>query len=114
MNNFVSEDLQQYEITFGLEKISFLWNEFLENSRESIEKTQKTQDVKELRLLYHNLKSSSLIFGMRGFAKLCSVIEQKIIDGQNAENLEKEIKSSKILFNEEILMVENYLKQRLS
>ena len=112
MDNFEKENLAQYIKIFGAEKMKGLWKEFLESAQEGFLKIGKTNVSESVRLIYHNLHSSSLVFGMKGFSDMCGKIEKAIMQGQKIEKLEKEIQNSKMVYEKEVQKVDEYLMKR--
>lgn len=106
--------IKQYEDIFGINKMLELFEEFLHQSRnifEQIEKLINDDNVAELHICFHNLRSSSLVFGMDAFSEQCSLIEKNIINHMTMEELEKDIQFSKIIYDEENAEVYAYLNR---
>ena len=89
---------------FGIEKMRALFDEFRQDAFEKMSKTEQ-MSLEELRLTYHALKSSALVFCMENFAQACGRIEDMILKN-HLEKLEKEIKNSKLLLEEDIKLAE--------
>lgn len=107
-------NMQRYEQIFGLEKMQFLFEEFQQKARSELNTADclfAEEKLDSLRLMFHSMRSAALVFGMDGFSESCALIEENIINGQFIEMLEKEIKQSKMIFDEEIIAVSAYLKR---
>ena len=109
---FKKQAFKKNEKNFGKEKMKALFEVFIETKDEGISKIEplmKEGDRESIRLIFHTLKSSALVFGIDAFAKAAGKIEDKIIAGENLICLEKEIKKAKILLREGIKKAKEYL-----
>lgn len=104
---------ESYLAFFGKEKFMNLFQEY------SLDTLQKFRDVEELikkpmgeemRVIYHSLKSASLVFGLDSFAELCAKIENKIVVEQFDDELKQEIKNSRKLWDESVKHITSYLE----
>ena len=99
--------MRQYENIFGPEKMRQLWYEYLDNAQKDLRDVEhKPHD--ELRLLYHSLRSSSLVFGMTAFAETCEKIEAAVIDGRPGNEIKLLIKEGQLRFAEAVKKVSSY------
>lgn len=93
-----NEAICQYQKIFGAEKMKALWQEFVETSNDKLNRIEN-KSPEEIRLAFHSLRSSSLIFGLESFSKSCAEIEEKILNGENLTKLKKYIDKSKNIFD---------------
>lgn len=94
--------IEQYSNIFGNEKMAYLWKEFLDKAcldLAQVDKYLTTNAYNELRLIYHSLRSSSLVFGMEDFSAVCKEIEEKILENSSTEGLEEKVKKGQEIFN---------------
>lgn len=89
--------LRRYEDIFGPEKMRELWLEYLDKAENDL-KDVENKNREELRLLYHSLRSSSLVFGMNAFAALCEQIETAIVEQRSDAELCPLIKEGHLRF----------------
>lgn len=102
MTDFVDFDaLKQYEDIFGPEKMKQLWREYFDDARQKLQKPEeKSSD--EIRLIYHSLRSSSLVFGMARFAEICEKIEEYVLEKRDINEILPLIKEADIRFAEAV------------
>lgn len=93
----------EYKNVFGAKKIHSLWNEFLAQSVKNWQDIEKS-DWEEKRLIFHNWRSSSQVFGMDDFSAICLIIEDRIIR-HRFNGLEKLIGKSQEIFEESVKQV---------
>lgn len=98
MAKIVLENIQQYEQIFGREKMRALWAEFVNDATAKLDKIEEC-DHEAQRLAYHSLRSSSQVFGMMEFSRLCEEREEEILAGMpvkadKAENSRQLLKTS--------------------
>lgn len=108
------KNLQRYEQVFGLEKMISLFEEFQKKALSELNTANslfENEKLDSLRLMFHSMRSAALVFGMDTFSQSCAQIEENIISRQFTEMLEKEIKQSKMVFEEEIKEVSAYLNR---
>lgn len=99
MDKLINKDaFCQYQQIFGTEKMKALWQEFAETSRDKLDQIEN-KSPEEIRLAFHSMRSSSLVFGLESFSKSCAEIEEKILNGENLTKLKKYIDKSKIIFD---------------
>lgn len=106
-NNFDEAGIRQYLEIFGRGKMQNLWVDFVDDAKEKLSNIEN-KNTQEQRLVYHSLRSSSLVFGMKKFSELCHQYEEKILSG--AELLEEDFEKIKKLLAETIIEVKAYLK----
>ncbi len=106
---FNPKQLQTYYNIFGKEKLLLLWAEYLEQSQISWHEVE-TLDWSVRRSKFHNWRSSSLVFGMEDFSVLCTKIEENILK-KRFEQLSKQIKDSKTLYEQSIMQVKQHICQ---
>lgn len=107
MTELVEYDtIKQYESIVGKEKMRKLWFEFINESASTLNDVEN-QNHESQRLIYHSLRSSSLVFGMRRFSDFCSVLEEKIV--QKGSLGSADIKQSRRLMRLSIDTVNDYM-----
>lgn len=111
--NFNIETIKQYEAIFGHEKMINLFNEYQEKAEQDLNRVDSliAQNSRDgLRLIFHSLRSSSLVFGMQGFSFACEDIEEKILNGEELKTIAKFIELSKKIYEQELSSVTKILK----
>lgn len=103
--------IEEYIKMLGKEKTRSLFQDFQKMAEENF---IKNASLDEMRIIYHNLRSAGKAFGMNGFSETCEDIENKIIEGQSKRTLEIDIKTAKILFNNESAEVIEYFEKQVS
>src|SRR5574344_3053960 len=94
--------LEYYEKMFGIEKIYDLFTEFLSKVTDDLTKAKQIVNEgnsQELRIIYHTLRSSCLIFGMNKFSQECSKIEEKFLNEVSITPID--IKKAEDIFNKD-------------
>lgn len=97
---FNQETPASYIAMLGKEKFSQLWAEYLADAEDKFIKAAQYLEQKDsanLRIVFHSLKSSSLIFGLDKFSALCAKIESDLLAGDFPE---AEMSESKSLWSE--------------
>ena len=105
--------VEEYENIFGFEKLKKIFIDYQEQSNQFWstldELDSKTQE--ELRILFHNWRSSSLIFGMDGFALLCEQAENLIVNGKNTDKLPEIVSQAKIVFEAHLIELKYFFNR---
>ncbi len=107
------DNIRQYDEIFGREKMRNLFSEYRQKAEEDLSRVKNLLDneqTEELRLIYHSLRSSSQVFGMMGFSFACQDIEQRILDGEKSEKLDKFIQLSCQIYERELADVVTFLE----
>ncbi len=110
---FNREMPETYKKMLGEQKFLQLWEEYLSDAGAKFEKAAaylSGRDAENLRIIFHSLKSSSLIFGLDKFAELCTKIENNLVAGDFSEETGKKIKNSKNIWLESIKEAEPYFR----
>ena len=105
--------MQKYEALLGREKILALWAEFksITSERlESLEELLKQGNKSEIRLIFHSASSAALVFGLEDFAKLCSEVEDIIIQDDDLSLDEQLLHNCLTIFDESVKLVDGYFK----
>ncbi len=105
--NIDRETLEQYKSIFGAEKMRSLWNDFIDDAGKKLDKIENA-DNEAQRLAYHSLHSSSLVFGLKEFAELCTVYEDKVLGGGRITS--DEAAASRRMLKQNIAEADTYLK----
>lgn len=110
---FNKETPDSYKDVLGAEKFLHLWQEYLTDAESKFQKINalvQNKNWPDLRIIFHSLKSSSLIFGLDKFSKLCTKIEDCIVGGVFNDELLSDINNSKNLWLESIEEVKAYFQ----
>lgn len=99
----------EYAGIFGAEKMRFLWKEYLAQADKTWQEMSEL-DSDSLRRVFHNWRSSSQVFGMDEFARLCQRIEEKILK-RRLSGLEEQIKECQELYEQDIKEVKAIFKE---
>ena len=90
---------EQYRKVFGTEKMRLLWQEFYESTENKLQQIEK-QSPEDIRLCFHTLRSSSLVFGLEEFSKTCEMIEEAVLNNENFAKIKKYVdKTRRIFYN---------------
>ena len=81
MTKINQKRLDEYLDIFGKSTMQSLLKDYLAQSTKSWETLDKISDV-EKRRVFHCWRSSSLVFGMDDFSKLCSKIEDDMLNNR--------------------------------
>lgn len=90
----------EYKNIFGAGKMRFLWNEYLAQSSRNW-RDMAGQDWDSRRLAFHSWRSSSQVFGMDEFSRICLVIEERILS-RRLDGLEPIVADSRRLYDQSI------------
>lgn len=110
---FNIDNIRQYDEIFGREKMLNLFSEYKQKVEDDLSRAAqllKQSQTEDLRLIYHSLRSSSQVFGMMGFSFVCQDIEQRILDGEKVDKLDKIIRLSRQIYEQELVDVIAFLK----
>ena len=103
MNNINKKQLNEYLDIFGHRKMQGLLRDYLADSTKSWENLDKSS-LTEKRRIFHCWRSNSLVFGMEDFSKLCTKIEDDLINNRFTKASEL-ISLSKVCYQESIMKV---------
>lgn len=103
MNKINKSQLNEYLSIFGKRKMQGLLRDYLADSTKSWEGLDKSS-TSEKRRIFHCWRSNSLVFGMEDFSRLCTKIEDDLINNRFAKASEL-IPVSKECYQESILKV---------
>ena len=84
MTNINQKQLCEYLDIFGKSKMQGLLKDYLAESNKSWERLDKISDHEKSRV-FHCWRSSSLVFGMEDFSRICTKIEDDLINNRNAK-----------------------------
>ncbi len=110
MTNVNQKQLDEYLDIFGKSKMQGLLKDYLTESSKSWEKLDKISDS-EKRHVFHCWRSSSLVFGMESFSKICTKIEDNLLNNRLAK-LSQLISESQECYQKSILQVIEILQER--
>lgn len=111
--NFNIETIKQYEAIFGHEKMINLFHEYQEKAEQDLSQVDRLiakNSRDDLRLVFHSLRSSSLVFGMQGFSFACQDIEERILAGEDLKKIDNFIQLSKKIYKQELVHVTEILQ----
>lgn len=115
MSDILTRKIDEFRNSFGSRKLRVLCEEFRKKAGLELARAEtllQKEDFEQLRLAFHNLKSSSKIFGMNDFSDCCARIEEMSADFLSVEMLENEIKNGRIIFERQMKEVTDYLKRK--
>ena len=110
MTNINQKQLSEYLDIFGKNKMQGLLKDYLAQSTKSWETLDKISD-KEKRQVFHCWRSSSLVFGMEDFSRICTKIEDDLLNNRMAK-VSKLISESQDCYQKSILKVIKILQER--
>lgn len=110
MTNINQKQLCEYLDIFGKSKMQGLLKDYLAESTKSWSNLDKVSDC-EKRRLFHCWRSSSLVFGMEEFSKICTKIEDDLLNNRTAKAL-KLISESQDCYQKSVLKVIEILQER--
>ena len=102
--------LEQYCQIFGRERMKSLWSDFQTTTEEKLSNINEA-DKEQIRLCFHSLRSSSLVFGMEKFALCCEKIENLLVEESELYDLQKSIDKSKELYYNARGVVINFFEE---
>lgn len=104
---------QSYADALGFSELLNLWLDYLEDCESKFQKIDtflEKEDWNSLRIVFHSLKSASLIFGLDKFSETCTKIERNILQNNFSEECISEINSVKNLWLESTREAMSYFK----
>ncbi|MBE6454016.1 MAG: hypothetical protein E7017_03935 [Alphaproteobacteria bacterium] len=110
MTNINQKQLCEYLDIFGKSKMQGLLKDYLAESNKSWEHLDKISDH-EKRHVFHCWRSSSLVFGMEEFSRICTKIEDDLINNRNAK-IAQLINQSQDCYQKSILKVIEIMQER--
>lgn len=111
MTNLNIDIIREYEAVFGSQKMQQLWHEFETQAVDYLSQADtKKYNIEELRLRFHSLRSSALVFGMEAFSVQCSKLEEAIVNGAKLPEIAQDIHNATIIFDQQRHFVSAYLK----
>lgn len=110
MTNINQKQLCEYLDIFGKSKMQGLLKDYLAESNKSWERLDKISDH-EKRRVFHCWRSSSLVFGMEDFSRICTKIEDDLINNRNAK-IAQLINQSQDCYQKSILKVIEIMQER--
>ncbi len=110
MTKINHKQLGEYLDIFGKNTIQGLFKDYMALSAKSWETLDKVSDAERCRV-FHCWRSSSLVFGMDDFSKLCTKIEDDMLNNRMAK-VQKLIPESQDCYQKSILKVIEILQER--
>lgn len=113
MNDFDRQTLDEYCEAIGLKKLQTLWLEFSSETESFLNGCSQEKEKNELRLKFHNLRSDSLIFGLKKFSNFCAETENAILENASDDILDAKRKEARIIFNYQRQQVSAYFEEKI-
>ena len=110
MTDVNKKQLSEYLNIFGKNKMQGLLKDYLAQSNKSWETLHNISDNEKSRI-FHSWRSSSLVFGMENFSKICTKIEDHLINNRKSK-LPQLISESEACYQESIIKVIEILQER--
>ena len=110
MTNINQKQLCEYLDIFGKSKMQGLLKDYLAESNKSWELLDNISDH-EKRRVFHCWRSSSLVFGMEDFSRICTKIEDDLINNRSAK-ISQLINQSQDCYQKSILKVIEIMQER--
>ena len=110
MTKINQEQLYEYLDIFGKSKMQGLLKDYLAESNKSWEDLDKISNY-EKRHVFHCWRSSSLVFGMEDFSRICTKIEDDLMNNRIAK-ISKLISEGQDCYQKSVLKVIEILQER--
>ena len=110
MTNINQKQLDEYLNIFGKSKMQGLLKDYLAESSKSWAALDKFSDA-EKQQVFHCWRSSSLVFGMEDFSKMCTKIEDDFLNNRLGK-IANLISKSQDCYQKSILKVIEVLQER--
>ena len=110
MTKINQKQLDEYLDIFGKSKMQGLLKDYLAESSKSWDNLDKISDKEKCRV-FHCWRSSSLVFGMEDFSRICTKIEDDMINNRLSK-LSALISESRDCYQKSILKVIEILQER--
>ncbi|MCQ2741138.1 MAG: hypothetical protein MJ210_03360 [Alphaproteobacteria bacterium] len=110
MTNINKKQLDEYLDIFGKNKMQGLLKDYLAQSTKSWEMLDKISD-NEKKHVFHCWRSSSLVFGMEDFSRICTKIEDDL-QNNRLTKVKKLISESQDCYQKSILKVISIMQER--
>ena len=110
MTNINQKQLYEYLDIFGKNKMQGLLKDYLAQSNKSWDMLQNVSDNEKSRI-FHCWRSSSLVFGMEDFSKICTKIEDNLLNNRK-NKISQLIVESKDCYQKSILKVIEILQEQ--
>ena len=110
MTNINQKQLCEYLNIFGKNKMQGLLKDYLAQSEKSWGSLNSISD-KEKSRIFHCWRSSSLVFGMEDFSKICTKIEDNLINNRTSK-ISQLINESQNCYQQSILKVIEILQEQ--
>lgn len=110
MTNINQKQLCEYLDIFGKSKMQGLLKDYLAESNKSWSSIDKIS-LAEKRRVFHCWRSSSLVFGMEDFSRICTKIEDDMLNNRYAK-LSQLITESQDCYQKSVLKVIEILQER--
>ena len=108
--NINQKQLHEYLDIFGKNKMKGLLKDYLAQSKKSWETINNASD-KEKSRIFHCWRSSSLVFGMEDFSKICTKIEDNLLNNRKSK-ISQLITESQNCYQQSILKVIEILQEQ--
>ena len=105
---FSLSQFKETQKTFGPGKTRLLYDEFKKHTEAALKQASQSKDKEEQRLVFHNLRSAALVFGLNKLSGFSAKMERRIL--ANQEVLAKDFAECMMIYNKSVAKVEVYLK----
>lgn len=87
MNKQENLNMSEYRRIFGSSKMQKLWQEFVSEAQNYLHHIED-EDAEKQQICFHNLRAYALVFDMTDFMRICTEMEENIIEFGAISHLE--------------------------
>ena len=99
-------NMSEYRRIFGSSKMQKLWQEFISEAQNYLHNIED-EDAEKQQICFHNLRAYALVFDMADFMRVCTEMEENIIEFGAISHLEAQ--NVRNILQKSILEVEQKL-----
>lgn len=99
-------NMSEYRRIFGSSKMQKLWQEFISEAQNYLHNIED-EDAEKQQICFHNLRAYALVFDMTDFMRVCTEMEENIIEFGAISHLEAQ--NVRNILQKSILEVEQKL-----
>ncbi len=99
-------NMSEYRRIFGSSKMQKLWQEFISEAQNYLQNIED-EDAEKQQICFHNLRAYALVFDMTDFMRVCTEMEENIIEFGAISHLEAQ--NVRNILQKSILEVEQKL-----
>ena len=89
MNRQENLNMNEYRRIFGSSKMQKLWQEFIAEANQYLHNIED-EDAEKQQICFHNLRAYALVFDMVEFTRICTEMEESIIEFGAISHMEAE------------------------